>query len=69
MAPSAFGGTFFLQPGHLYPSGHPNSCSAAAVNSSLSKPLSKAPKILRVVTKEEKGENQFVCIPPQDCGM
>lgn len=58
----------FLQPGHLYPHGHPNSCSAGAVNSSISKVLSRAPKILRVVTKEEEGENQFVCTPPQDVG-
>lgn len=68
MAPSDFGRAVLFQPGHLYPGGHPNSCSAGAVNSSLAKPLSKAPKILRVVRKEKEGENQFVCIPPQDCG-
>lgn len=32
-------------------------------------PSNKVPKISRVVTKEEEGENQFVCIPHQDCGM
>lgn len=37
---------------------------AVLVLSAPSFPLSKAPKILRVVTKEEEGENQFMCIPP-----
>lgn len=68
MVPSDFGGAVFLQPGHLYPSGHPSRCSAGAGNPSLAKPLSKAPEILRAVTKEEEGENQFVCFLPQDSG-
>lgn len=42
---------------------------AVLVLSAPSFPLSKAPKILRVVTKEEEGENQIMCIPPQDCGV
>lgn len=37
-------GDIFL---HLYLSGHSNNCSAGAVSSSLSKPLGKAPKVLR----------------------
>lgn len=53
MAPSAFGGILLFQPACLYPSGHPNSYSAGAFNSSLSKPFSEAPKILRVVAKRK----------------